>query len=924
MSEDKSPKKRGGLQTIRQAMQLWPFIQPYKGTIGLLILATMVLGASEAGRTVLIEPLLNKVFLAQSDAKDDIKDRLQYRKLSQDQIQAERRRVLAQARPTADQILADRDLTLGPPLDVETIKTDAGQALDRSRHRLQKLARDLRVSGPVENRKRILTHFAEGIVLQKAAREMLQNQQTGMAVALSIEARKASYETTFYAAWSVLVWIVIAAVAFALVLSVAQYFAIYLARSLVARIVIDIQNFLAKHLLSQELAYFESSKQGDFFSRLTNDVGTTQIALDVFFSDIIIHPLRLAFLLAMAIYFSPLLSVSLVLLGATVIIPVRHIGKKIRRHARRRQQSAAEALGSMQQMLSGIRTVKAFHREDYEAQRFRNRTQQLLGHGLSVIRSRLIARSTLNMINNLTIPIVFLGGGLLVLKQWGGIDAGSFAGFIGVVVMMYMPAKQLAKAWTQMQDASSGIERIFELIDKEAKILDKPDAQEFKGLSQGIHYSDVCFAYGERRVLHNIEFKAPAGTQTAIVGGTGHGKSTLVDLIPRFIVPESGQILIDGVDLQDFTRESVLAHIGIVTQDAFLFNDSIANNIRYGRFEASLEEVIEVAKKAQIHEDILAMPQGYDTTVGERGAMLSGGQIQRVTIARALLKNPQILILDEATSGLDSKTEQAVQEAFDELKSGRTAFVIAHRLSTIRNADQILVLKEGHIVERGSYDELLQEGGLFASLVAAQNLSLMELAGASEVQDTKSHETKAQNTEPEQDEQLAGARADVTKKIITDREQLSEIIARERQRGRRFAMTNGAFDMLHVGHLRSLVDAARQADHLLVALNSDASVKRSKGPSRPIVPEDERAEMVAALDCVSYVTIFDEATVDALLEQFKPEVYCKGTDYKPETIPETPTVEAYGGRLAIVGDPKDHSSTALVQRVLDLNKDMAT
>lgn len=731
MTEELTPeqelrkRKKSSLYAVRQATLLFPFVKPYMGMIGILFLSTLFLGASEGGRAILIEPLLNKVFLATNDSKDEVKIRLQF-PVDDGVFQRELKSFEPEFKdpkkaPSAAKIMKDPYLTLDPPLAPENL-TNAGRILDDTRKNLLLLGRDLGTKEPAKNR--IWPAFTRAIFLQKKARAYLENDRTeNMAVALSLEARKANYEASFHSAWDTLKWVVLAAAGFAIVLSVSQFFSQYLGRILVAKIVIDIQNALAKHLISQELSYFERGNQGEFFSRLTNDVGTTSVALDVMFSAVLTHPIRLIFYLIMAIYFSPTLSLSIVLLGGTVILPVRYIGKKIRRKARRRQQSAAEAVGAMQQMLSGIRTVKAFDREEFEAARFRERTVILLHHGISVIKSRLMARSFLNLINNLTIPLVFLGGGLLILKNIGGVDTGSFAGFVTIVVMMYMPAKQLAKAWTQLQDASAGIERVFELFDKKATIIDAPDAVELTPIAKSIEYKDVCFSYDKKlQILHDISFITPVGTQTAIVGGTGHGKSTLVDLIPRFIEADKGAILVDGVDIRKVTRRSLLDQIAIVTQDAFLFNDSIANNIRYGRLDATDAEIEAVAKKAQIHDEIMAMENGFGTIVGDRGSLLSGGQIQRVTIARALLRNPKILILDEATSGLDTTTELAVQAAFDQLKSGRTAFVIAHRLSTIRNVDQILVLNKGHIVERGTYDALVAQDGLFTKLARAQAL----------------------------------------------------------------------------------------------------------------------------------------------------------------------------------------------------------
>jgi subfamily B ATP-binding cassette protein MsbA len=294
---------------------------------------------------------------------------------------------------------------------------------------------------------------------------------------------------------------------------------------------------------------------------------------------------------------------------------------------------------------------------------------------------------------------------------------------------MYKPVKGLTKTYNKIQDSLPGIERVFEVLDFRADILDGPDARPLGKPERAIAFEHVSFAYDEEPVLQDITFEAPVGSIVALVGPTGAGKSTLTDLVARYYDPRSGRITIDGVDLREFAVESLLARIAVVTQEPFLFHTTIRENILYGRLDASPEEVEAAAKAAYVHEEILELPEGYETVVGERGARLSGGQRQRITIARAILKDADILILDEATSSLDSRSEGEVQKALANLMEGRTTFVVAHRLSTIRNAARILVLERGRVVESGSHEELVEAGGLYATLHAMQEGGAGEATG---------------------------------------------------------------------------------------------------------------------------------------------------------------------------------------------------
>jgi len=375
----------------------------------------------------------------------------------------------------------------------------------------------------------------------------------------------------------------------------------------------------------------------------------------------------------------------------------------------------------MLQMFSGIKVVKAFRMEDVESNRFRQINQDLFKREMKVAKTEILSKSVTEFFNNFTYLLFLCIGVYAIMKTMLGLSMSVLVAFMGLATTLYRPLKNLSKAYNQVSGSMAGVQRVCEVLDMESEIQDREDALTLDGIREGISFENVGFSYdGEYQVLKDINLKIHKGETVALVGRTGVGKTTLSDLIPRFYDPAQGRVLIDGTDLRDLSRDSLLSHIAVVTQEPFLFDASVADNILYGRPDAHEEEISEAARAAYIHDRIMTLPEGYQTRVGERGARLSGGERQRVTLARAILRNPSILILDEATSSLDAESEKWVKMAVDNLMQGRTTVAIAHRLSTIQNADKIVVLEDGCITMMGRHEELMQQEGLYRDLCALQ------------------------------------------------------------------------------------------------------------------------------------------------------------------------------------------------------------
>ena len=470
------------------------------------------------------------------------------------------------------------------------------------------------------------------------------------------------------------------------------------------RLLTDIRNAIATALLPQSLSFFESRRSGDLLSRITNDVNRTQVAFQQLFQSIPEHVSHAIMGVALAAWFGR----SLLLIGLVgtplVIIPVAYLARRIRRYGKQSLQKLSDLTDLMSQMFSGIRVIKAFKMEDAETQEFHHVNNRFLNRMLKIVVMRGLSAGTLEFIVRFFIGVAILA----YLRYQVEIGAGDLLIAIGGGYYAFHALKKLVKSYNRLQESVPAADRIIDLIQHPRTMADAPDATPIDAVRQSIAFRNVSFSYNTEPVLRDISFEVPVGEHVAVVGKSGAGKSTLIGLIMRFYDAKEGRVELDGRDVRSVTRDSLLDRLAIVTQQTFLFNRSIAENIRYGRRDATQEEIENAARMANIHDFIVSLPDGYETLCGEFGGKLSGGQRQRIAIARALLKDADILILDEAMVGLDSESEVLVREALGTLMEGRTTFIITHDLATIRNADRILVLKDGRLIAEGPHDRLME------------------------------------------------------------------------------------------------------------------------------------------------------------------------------------------------------------------------
>jgi len=483
------------------------------------------------------------------------------------------------------------------------------------------------------------------------------------------------------------------------------------------RVVQDIRIGIYGHFIHLSLDHFDRGTTGDMISRTTNDVGRMQSAVPLLL-ELIRQLLKLAGLIGVCVYRDPWLTLAALMVIPTTIGPIIRIGTAMKRYTKKGLSQVADLTDHLQETYSGAKVVKAFNMEGEEVARFGAINLRLLKLVMTYERTKLLISPITNMIGSFGIAVIFFIGCLRLAT--GDTEVGDFVSYLMAIGFMYGPIRQIGDINGNLQTAYGAAERILETLEKESTVVEAPGASALPPFQREIRFENVSFRYLDEYVLRDFNLIANQGELIALVGVSGSGKTTVVNLLPRFYDLQEGRITVDGVDIREVTLQSLRRQIGVVTQETFLFNDTVANNIKYGSPERTQAEVEEAAKAANAHDFIVKLPQGYNTDIGERGVRLSGGQRQRLAIARALLKNPPILILDEATSALDTEAEREVQKALDLLMQHRTTFAIAHRLSTIRRADKILVMEDGRVVEQGTHEELISREGVYKRLYDMQ------------------------------------------------------------------------------------------------------------------------------------------------------------------------------------------------------------
>jgi subfamily B ATP-binding cassette protein MsbA len=492
----------------------------------------------------------------------------------------------------------------------------------------------------------------------------------------------------------------------------------YLMNYVGQRIVADLREKLYHHLQYLSLSFFTKTPTGILISRLTNDVALIQGAVSSALTSILRDSFTIIALTGVVFYQDWKLACIAAIILPLAAIPIVKFGKKLRKFSIKGQVRMGFITSLLQETISGNRIVKAFTMEDYESRRFAAENDQYFKIIMKRQKIRALSSPVVETLGAVLIAAIVLIGGYAVIK--GNSTPGTFGSFLAALVLLYKPFKSLSMVNDVVQGGLAAGSRVFELLDITPDIRDTDTAVPLDGISDGIRFEQASFKYEDEMVLKDIDLEVKVGKIVALVGMSGAGKTTLVNLIPRFYDLDEGRITIDGRDIRTFTLKSLREHIGIVTQQTILFNDTVRNNIAYGDITRSEEEIVEAAKAANAQGFIEKLPLGYDTVIGERGVKLSGGEQQRISIARALLKNAPILILDEATSSLDSESEFQVQVALERLMANRTVFLIAHRLSTIRNAHRIVVIDNGRIVEEGTHDELLAMNQIYKRLYQMQ------------------------------------------------------------------------------------------------------------------------------------------------------------------------------------------------------------
>lgn len=496
----------------------------------------------------------------------------------------------------------------------------------------------------------------------------------------------------------------------------AYYFMVFLRNGIVR----DLRTQVYNKTVELPLSFFSEQKKGDIMARVTNDVTTLQYSMLPVLELIVREPLMIIFTVIMMLLINVKLTLFVFIFIPLAGVVIYRIGKSLKRKSDRVQKEQGVILSTLEETLTGLRIIKGFNAEQKFESKFKESANRFYHFSNKLLNRQNLASPTSEFLGILVISILLWFGGQLVLQD-KSLDGSSFIAFMGLAYNILVPAKAISRGLYNIKQGNAAAERIQEIIDTPNPLIDKPDAIDINEFNSEITFKNIYFKYDEEFVLRDFSLQVPKGKTIALVGQSGSGKSTIANLITRFYDVNKGQILIDGKDIRDLTTHSLRAQLGIVTQDAILFNESIKNNLKIAKDDSTDEEVIEALKIANAWEFVKDLPNGIETNIGDSGNKLSGGQKQRLSIARAVLKNPPIMILDEATSALDTESERLVQVALENMMKNRTSIVIAHRLSTIQNADKIVVLQKGRIIEQGKHKELMDQKGMYRNLVEMQS-----------------------------------------------------------------------------------------------------------------------------------------------------------------------------------------------------------
>ena len=517
-----------------------------------------------------------------------------------------------------------------------------------------------------------------------------------------------------------LLWICLIIPLVYIIKGIFSYGQTYLMGYIGQKVVLNIRNQLYEQLQRLSLDFYSKNSTGEIMSRLTNDIYAVREAIARVPAVIIRDGFTVIFLTGLLFYLHWKFALISIFLFPLTSIPIVNFGRKLRRVGRQGQNKMGDIYAILQETVTGVKIVKAFSMEKYEIKKFAQENRNFFNIIMRSMRVEALTPPVMELLGAMGISfIIWYGGSDVISGLW---TAGAFFAFLGAAFATYNPVKNFSKTNNKIQQAMAAAERIFQILDTKTTVIEKEDAYPLTSFGKEIVYKDLSFCYNSSAgyVLRNINFSVKKGQIVAFVGPSGAGKTSIINLLLRFYDTDAGNIFVDGDNIKNFTLSSLRKIVGIVTQETILFNDTLKNNIAYGNMDASEEEIIRAAKMAESHDFITQTPKGYDTVIGEMGVRLSGGQKQRIAIARAILRNPSILVLDEATSSLDTESELLVQEALEHLMQNRTVLVIAHRLSTIRKADKIVVMDKGKIVQEGNHEELIKKGGLYRKLYELQ------------------------------------------------------------------------------------------------------------------------------------------------------------------------------------------------------------